>query len=276
MWQRCDLPPRRTLAIGWQRSQIPTGCQTVFVSRNASIRRGSGGLAQSSSEQNTRFTLLAARRSRSARAPAGAPVRSIAFTSKWPASTGASSAVRPVRMLTTPPGTSEVASTSDSVMAGNGRPSLATITAALPVTITGATTLTSPSRLDSAGARTATTPVGSGTLKLKYGPATGLDAPATCATLSAQPAYQIHRSITAATIRRAVAAETLSAATTSSVNCAALPSIISPTRYNTCPRLYAVAEAHLLTAVLAATTASRTSFLEARAAQASNSPPRAA
>ena len=51
-------------------------------------------------------------------------------------------------------------------------------TAVLPVTITGATTLTSPSRLDSAGATIATTPVGSGTLKLKR-PGYRMAAPAT-------------------------------------------------------------------------------------------------
>ena len=105
--------------------------------------------------------------------------------------------------FTTPPGRSEVASTSASVIAARGRCSLATTTAVLPVAITGATTLTSPSRLDSAGATTATTPVGSGTLKLKYGPATGFAAPATCATLSGQPAYQTQRSIAAATTRSA-------------------------------------------------------------------------
>jgi hypothetical protein len=116
-----------------------------------------------------------------------------------PASTGASSAVRPVSTFTTPPGTSEVASTSASVIAASGRSSLAITTAVLPLAITGATTLTSPSRPDSAGATTATTPVGSGTLKLKYGPATGFAAPAICAILSGQPAYQTQRSIAAAT-----------------------------------------------------------------------------
>src|SRR6266516_4102438 len=110
-------------------------------------------------------------------------------------------------MLTTPPGTSEVASTSDSVMAGSGLAWLATTTAVFPVAITGAITLVSPSRLESAGAITATTPVGSGTLKLKYGPATGLAPPATCATLSGQPAYHTHRSITAPTVAPAAAAE---------------------------------------------------------------------
>src|ERR687890_377846 len=74
---------------------------------------------------------LAAAASRSAQetpsAPA-APERSMALTSICDASHGATSAVRPVSTLTTPPGTSEVASTSDSVTAGNGRCSLASTT----------------------------------------------------------------------------------------------------------------------------------------------------
>ena len=49
---------------------------------------------------------------------------------------------------------------------------------------------------------TATTPVGSGSVKLKYGPATGFDEPSTWASLSAQPAYQTTRSIARATSRR--------------------------------------------------------------------------
>ena len=47
----------------------------------------------------------------------------------------------------------------------------------------------------------ATTPVGSGSEKLKYGPATGLAEPATWANLSAQPAYQTMRSIDSPTLR---------------------------------------------------------------------------
>ncbi len=54
---------------------------------------------------------------------------------------------------------------------------------------------TRPSSGGSSGASTATTPVGSGTVKLKYGPATGFAPPSTCGSLSAQPAYQTMRSI---------------------------------------------------------------------------------
>src|SRR6516162_9510558 len=125
---------------------------------------------------------------------ADAPHRSMAFTSMCDASQGAISAVRPVSTLITPPGTSEVASTSDSDTAGSGQRSLATATTVLPLTTAGATTETKPSRLEACGAITATTPVGSGSEKLKYGPATGLAAPRTWASLSDQPAYQTQRS----------------------------------------------------------------------------------
>ena len=54
-----------------------------------------------------------------------------------------------------------------SVTAGRGRDSDASTTAALPLTMTGARRLTSPSSDDASGAMTPTTPVGSGTLKLK-------------------------------------------------------------------------------------------------------------
>ena len=108
--------------------------------------------------------------------------------------------MKPVSTLATPPGRSEVASTSASEIAGSGRRSEATITALLPVQSTGASTLTKPSRLDSCGAMMATTPVGSGSEKLKYGPAIGLAEPATWANLSAQPAYQTMRSIDSPTL----------------------------------------------------------------------------
>ena len=88
------------------------------------------------------------------------------------ASQGASSAALPVSMFTTPAGRSEVASTSVREIAGSGPRSAATTTQVLPVTMTGATTETSPRSDDSCGASTATTPVGSGTEKSKNDPAT--------------------------------------------------------------------------------------------------------
>src|SRR5580765_5004092 len=105
-------------------------------------------------------------------------------------------------MLTTPPGTSDVASTSPSSTAASGRVSEATTTAVLPPTSTGASRDVRPSSGGSSGATTATTPVGSGNVKLKYGPATGFDPPSTCASLSAQPAYQTTRSIERSTSSR--------------------------------------------------------------------------
>src|SRR3954471_22290217 len=117
----------------------------------------------------------------------------------WEASVAAVRSSEPVRMLTTPAGTSEVASTSAKVTAASGRSADDATTTVLPLMITGATTLTSPSRLESCGASTATTPVGSGVDRLKNGPATGLALPTTWVSLSAQPAYQTRRSIASST-----------------------------------------------------------------------------
>src|SRR5216117_3244638 len=102
-------------------------------------------------------------------------------------------------MLTTPPGTSEVASASASSIAATGCVSEAIASAVLPPTMTGASRETSASSGGSSGATIPTTPVGSGMVKLKYGPATGFDEPSTCASLSAQPAYQTQRSIAVST-----------------------------------------------------------------------------
>src|SRR4029079_14966933 len=194
-------------------------------------RGPSGACAQSGSASSvagrtTRLTESAAIASSSPHgtpAPT-APARSIALTSRWPARCGAISATRPVRMLTTPLGASDVARTSDSSIAGSGAASLATTTAVFPVTSTGASTLTSPSSDDRCGARTATTPVGSGAERLKYGPATGLALPATCAPLSVHPAYQHYRSPGGETIASAAPADTPSPATISCTNCARRPS----------------------------------------------------
>src|SRR6185437_13569743 len=111
----------------------------------------------------------------------------------------------PVRMLITPPGTSDVARTSESVTAGRGRVSDVTTTAVLPATTTGASRDTSPSRDDDSGATTPMTPEGSGIVKLKYGAPTGFTVPSTWVILSAQPAYQTQRSIARSTTSRAAA-----------------------------------------------------------------------
>ena len=72
--------------------------------------------------------------------------------------------------------------------------------------------------------------MGSGTEKLKYGPATGLDDPSTWVNLSDHPAYQTHRSMAASTARAAARAVSPSAAPTSAANWSRRPSSISATR----------------------------------------------
>src|SRR5262249_41121262 len=121
--------------------------------------------------------------------------------------------------------------------AGNGERSLATATTVLPLTTAGATTETKPSRLEACGAITATTPVGSGSEELKYGPATGLTAPRTWAGLAAQPAYQTQRSMAVSTAASACRPFSPSAMRTSATNWARRPSSSSATRYSTWPRL---------------------------------------
>src|SRR5262245_35781667 len=208
--------------------QTPMGCQTVFISRNAAIHSGRSA-ARSSSQSNFASTLPAGRRERrfklsaatsstSVRSSSGTPQTSIASTSTWPARTGTSSLFRPVRTLTTPPGTSLVARTSVSVTAGSGRVSDARTSAALPATSGGASRETRPSSDDVSGATTPTTPVGSGIVKLKYDAATGFDDPRTWAILSAQPAYQTQRSMARATTSRAFASRRPSAWATSATN----------------------------------------------------------
>ena len=154
----------------------------------------------------------------------------MALTSMCAASQGAIVAADPVRRLTTPPGTSEVASTSANVTAGSGRSKDDTTTTVLPVTIAGATTETRPSNDDSWGARTATTPVGSGVLRLKNGPATGLALPTTCVSLSAQPAYQTNRSMAASSAALARAVVRPSDCWSAWTNCGRRSSMISATR----------------------------------------------
>src|SRR5215207_602535 len=121
-------------------------------------------------------------------------------------------------MLTTPPGTSDVASTSLRLTAGSGRVSDVIRTTVLPLTSGGARRLTSPSSDEVSGATTPTTPVASGMVKLKYGAATGLLEPSTWAILSAQPAYHTQRSMARSTTALARSAVRPSAAATSALN----------------------------------------------------------
>jgi hypothetical protein len=96
------------------------------------------------------------------------------------------------------------------VIAGTGRSNEVTTTAVFPDTIAGAITLVRPSRLDSCGASSATTPVASGKEKSKYGPATGLLDPSTW--------------------DRALRIDNPSAAATSALNWSCRPSITSAIR----------------------------------------------
>src|SRR3954454_19387454 len=149
------------------------------------------------------------------------------------------SVAEPVSRFTTPPGRSDVAITSPSVMAGSGRSYDVTTTAVLPDTIAGAITLVSPSRLDSCGASSATTPVASGKEKSKYGPATGVLEPTTWASLSAQPAYQTQRAMESSTRPGALRMASPSEEAPGELNSSRRPSIPSAIRYSTWPRLYA-------------------------------------
>src|SRR5205823_7052210 len=143
----------------------------------------------------TRLTFSAAAFSTAVSSSAEQPTVSIAFTSMWAANHESSSRWYPASTLTTPPGTSLVASTSASVSAGSGSDSEASTTTVLPPHSAGATLRTRPASAGSPGATIPTTPVGSGIVKLKYGPATGFVLPATCDSLSVQPAYQTKASI---------------------------------------------------------------------------------
>src|SRR4051812_29771819 len=146
------------------------------------------------------------------------------------ASHGPTVSAEPVSRLTTPPGTSEVASTSENVTAGSGRSWDETTTQVLPDTMIGATTDTSPSNEDCCGARTATTPVGSGVERLKYGPETGFALPTTWVSLSAQPAYQTSRSTAASSAADACREDSPSEEPSASTNWGRRSSITSAIR----------------------------------------------
>ncbi len=112
----------------------------------------------------------------------------------------------PQRRFTTPPGRSEVASTSAHSRPGIGSLSESRTTQLLPLTITGRTCETSPRSDGLSGATTPTRPVGSGSEKSKYDEATGFTDDSSAWYLSDQPAKWTIRSIVARTSRRAAAA----------------------------------------------------------------------
>ncbi|MEY4878047.1 MAG: hypothetical protein RIR72_462 [Actinomycetota bacterium] len=123
------------------------------------------------------------------------PLKSRPSISICEAKCGVNSSLKPVRIFTTPAGTSEVARHSARVIADSGRFWLASNTAQLPAANTGASPKTTPSSEDFSSATTPTTPSGSATVKLKKGPATGLVLPAIVEILSLHPAYQTQVSI---------------------------------------------------------------------------------
>ena len=84
----------------------------------------------------------------------------------WEANHGASSALFPVKIFTTPAGTSLVAITSARLIAGSGALSLARAMTVFPLAIIGAIPATNPRRADFFGAMKPTTPSASGIVKL--------------------------------------------------------------------------------------------------------------
>src|SRR5688572_23762658 len=100
----------------------------------------------------------------------------------------ASSLGLPVSMFTTPPGISDELMISANVTAQSGLDSEASTTQVLPPVMTGAITDTRPINELACGAMIDTTPVGSGTEKLKCELATGFTALNSCWYLSHQPA----------------------------------------------------------------------------------------
>src|SRR5260221_10823872 len=98
----------------------------------------------------------------------------------WSTNQEASSFSFPVKILTTPAGRSEEFNTSANVTEHSGFNSEAKTTQVLPPAITGAIKDTNPSKESAWGAMIETTPVGSGTEKLKCEVATGLTALKIC------------------------------------------------------------------------------------------------
>ena len=218
----------------WPPATDRPGARPVFSSRKLEIAHG---LCSSAVPWTTRLTLSAASRSSSAARPS-APVTSIAFTSMWAASIG--------RELV--PGAGEQVDDAAGKVGRRDRlreldrrqrhasPTRGTTTA-LPPTIAGATRDTSPSSAGSSGARIATTPVGSGTVKLKYGPATGFE--------RAEHLRQLVRPARVPDDAIDRPPRPPSCPSRRAARSPARASIISARRYSTCPRLYAVAPAQL-------------------------------
>ncbi len=106
----------------------------------------------------------------------------------WDARWFNNSFLLPVRILTTPPGTSEEFKTSAKEIAVKGLLSEAKTITVLPPTIAGAITETKPNKLCFSGAIIETTPTASTFEKLKWELDTGLTVLKNCWYLSLHPA----------------------------------------------------------------------------------------
>ena len=189
----------------------PIGCQTVLVSRKAVSRSRPGvrGPVRLGGRGTAYPLEVVGRRDLERASPARRrrrPVRSIALTSMWEASDGAVSASVPVRRLTTPPGTSEVASTSASVIAGSGPLGRGGDDRGVAGDDHRRDHADQAEQAESGGASTATTPVGSGVERLKYGPGDRVGAADHLGELVGPAGVPDQRSIAASTDLPAAAA----------------------------------------------------------------------
>ena len=179
------------------------GCQTVFISMNAVIRCG---LISSGAALDHALHVLGRRLlDRLRPLPACSPRRRSRSRPCAPRATAAAPCDSRLSTFTTPPAGRSWPAPRPASGAGSGCDSDASTTTVLPPHSAGATRRTRPASAGSSGATMPTTPVGSGIVKLKYGPATGLMLPATWASLSVQPAYQTSASTACSTSRRGAA-----------------------------------------------------------------------
>ena len=167
--RRVELPAGRVCDARLEPYRVPDG---LVLEERLDLP----GLGASADERTTRLTFSAAERSSSVVAPS-MPVRSIAFTSMWPASHGASSSRearqdvdrrRPESRTSRAPRRARPPRPDAPPTQRRRRRCRRRARAASARRARGAAA--------PAGARIATTPVGSGTVKSKYGPATGFDA----------------------------------------------------------------------------------------------------
>ena len=257
---------------------MPFGCQTVLVSVKVRHRVGPGSCVQSVRTTGARRRASASRR----RPPRGrltrpstptAPVRSSALTSTCdgqprrdlgrPAGDDVDHASRARRTSPAPP-------TGSPRAVGGSRGQHHRRVAGYEHRREHATR---PSSDDSCGARTATTPVGSGVRQVEVRPGDGVGVAGHLRHLVGPAGVPdpAGRSRSRRPSRPADGSGPRPRST-SSTNCDRRSSISSATRYSTWPRLYAVRPDQPGNALRAAITASRASLRDARAALATNFP----